>query len=194
MKITTATFLILALALPGAAEAQRRGSYNPFSFTPYVGAYRDAYDLQADDSNLGWMIGFRAGYHESRRLTLHANLGYAETNDVGTRAPLSDAIYDNQWVLLTGGADFALVPGNTSIAVGADAGVAWRNNDGSGSDIDPAPASGWAAYEIVVPSLIVRHGLSTGTSLSLSLQDYIFDVFEGTVEHSPALTLGLTFR
>lgn len=185
--------LLMAAVLPDAAEAQRHRS-NPFAFAPYAGIYRDAYDAGAD-GDLGWMVGFKAEYQESSRLTLHANFGYAESDDVATR-PLdaSFVVYDNHWVITTGGASFALVPGNTSVAVGADVGVAWRQTDartpvGTGSDND-----GWSSHELVVPSLTLRHGFTRRAGMFVTLQDYIWDVLEGDVRHSPALTVGLSFR
>lgn len=193
MKRMACMILMLAV-MPAAAEAQRRSGHNAFGFAPYVGVYQDAYDAAADGSDRGWIVGFKAEYQESSRLTLHANLGYANSDDVATR-PL-DAnflIVDNHWVIMTGGASFALVPGNTSVAVGADAGVAWRQTKartatGTGSD------DGWAAYEVVAPSLTMRHRFTPRAGVFVTLQDYISDVLEGNARHSPALTVGLTFR
>lgn len=195
-----AAFLALAIALlaPADADAQRRSGgyrYNSFSFEPYAGAFMDAYDLEPDDSNLGWIVGFRAGYQDSRRLNLHLNLGYASTGDVATRPLPADPIYDNQWIMLTAGADFALVPGNTSVALGADAGVAWRRTKADEPPVDAGfDDQGWAAYEVVVPGFIVRHQFTHRAGIFASVQDYIFDVFEGTAQHSPAFTVGLTIR
>lgn len=194
MKRIAGMALLLAVMLPDAADAQHRSSrYNEFGFAPYVGVYKDAYDAAADGSDLGWMLGFRAEYHESSRLTLHANFAYAESNDVGDR-PLSAnfVIADNHWVMLTGGASFALVPGPTSVAVGADAGIAWRQRtvDAPGTTHD----DGWRGHEVIVPTLTVRHQFTPRTSINASMQDYILNVLEGGVRHSPALTLGLSFR
>jgi len=199
MKRILCLSLLALLLLPAAGEAQRRttvtwGRQNPFSFTPYVGAFKDAYDLEADDSDLGWMIGFRAGYQEGQRTRLHLNLGYATSNDVATRPFPDSGVRDNQWVMLTAGGDFALVPGTTSIAVGADAGVAWRQVSSEDDIVVGTGDDGWGTYELVAPSLTLRHHFSQRTSLALTLQDYIFNVLEGDVEHSPALALGLSFR
>lgn len=187
--------IAVALITPAAADAQRRPRYNAFSFSPYAGAFMDAYDVEADDSNVGWMVGFRAGYQETPRFNLHLNLGYARVDDVATRPLPTDPVYDNDWVLLTGGADFALVPGNTSVAVGADLGVGWRRTKAQ----DPLPGTtfddqGWAAYETIVPALTVRHHFTPRAGIFVAVQDYIFDVLEGTAQHSPAFTVGLTIR
>lgn len=200
MKMTRLAGLILVAALlaPADAEAQRRGCcrFNPYSFSPYAGAFWDAYDAEADGSNLGWIAGFRAGYQESDRFNLHLNIGYAQTDDVASRPAGVDAVvYDNQWVITTVGADFALVPGNTSIAVGADFGVGWRKTKASlvpeGLTAEP---SDWAAYEVVVPSLTLRHHFTPRASIFGSAHDYIFSVFDGTAQHTLALKVGLTLR
>jgi hypothetical protein len=198
MKTVAILALAFALVAPADAQAQRRSNahrYNAFSFSPYAGLFMDAYDLEADDSNLGWIAGFRAGYQESPRFNLHLNLGYAHVDDVATRPLATDPIYDNTWVLLTGGADFALVPGTTSIAIGTDLGVGWRRTK---ADDPPAGVTvddqSWAAYEIIVPALIVRHQFTPRAGIFASVQDYIFDVLEGTAQHSPAFTAGLTIR
>lgn len=200
MKRIACVVVLLALTVPVSADAQRRHSSgwraNPFSFTPYAGAYKDAYDLEADGSDLGWLIGFKAGYHESERTTFHLNLGYAQANDVGSRGGFNPTVLDNQWVILTAGGDFKLVPGTTSIAVGVDAGVAWRKVSVDEPDVVPTGDSseGWGTYELVAPALVLRHQFSPRSSLSLTVQDYIMDVLEGPVEHSPALSVGLSFR
>ena len=196
MKVIAGVVLIMALMAPQAAEAQRRNSWgatNPYSFSPYVGVYKDAYDRAADGSDVGWMVGFKAGYQEGDRTTFHLNLAYAHANDVASRTVLNNTVVDNRWVITTVGGDFALVPGTTSIAIGLDAGVAWRSNTTSTAGGD-ARSDGWATYETVAPALTLRHHFSQRSSLSLSAQDYILDFFEGPVQHSPALTLGLSFR
>lgn len=193
MKRMAGLALVLALLAPAGLEAQQRGErYNPFSFTPYAGAYRDAYDMRADDSDLGWLIGFRAGYHESDRINLHLNLGYARVGDVGTRAPAAP-IVDAEWVLLTAGADYALVPGATSVAAGAEAGLAWRNTRVRDGGVLPGESDGWGSYPLIAPSLTVRHRLSPNLTVMLSAHNYILDVFE-SAQHSQSLTLGLSIR
>ncbi|MGH7446088.1 MAG: hypothetical protein ACRELT_00915 [Longimicrobiales bacterium] len=195
MKTISCMVLALALLVPADAEAQRRSNayrYNAYSFSPYAGVLMDAYDAEADGSNLGWIAGFRAGYRESPRFNVHLNLGYAQTGDVAPR-PIAGAgtIFDNQWVLLTAGGDFALVPGNTSVALGADLGVGWlrtRPEDGS------TGPTGWSAHEVVAPGLTIRHQFTPRAGIFGSVQDYIFDLLDGAVQHSPAITLGLTVR
>jgi hypothetical protein len=198
MKVIAGLTLALALLLPAEADAQRHSNsyrYNSYSFSPYFGAFFDAYDMEADGSNLGWIAGFRAGYRESERVNFHLNLGYAKTGDVGSR-PLDEALYpilDNEWVLLTAGGDFALVPGNTSVALGLDVGVGWRQVEAGGSsDVEPEP--GWGTYELVAPGLTVRHQLTPRVGLYGTVQDYIFDLLEGPVQHTPVLAAGLTLR
>ena len=186
--------LLALLVLPAAADAQRhRGccSENRFTFSPYAGLFKDAYDAEADGSDLGWMIGFRAGYDLTDRVRLQANLGYAEANDIASEG-IGRQIVDDEWVITTIGAEFALVPGSTSINLGGEAGIIWRRTPVQ--DADVAGDDGWATYEVIAPSLTLRHDFSRRAGLFLSLHDYISDVLENSADHSPALTVGLSFR
>jgi hypothetical protein len=194
MRIIAGVSLALVVLLPDGAEAQRRGRYNEFSFSPYLGAYKDAYDLEPDGSDLGFLVGFKAGWEAGNRTNLHLNLGYAQADDVASRGAITSPVRDNQWVLLTGGGDFALVPGPTAIALAVDLGFGWRRTpiDEANGEID-LESDGWGTYEVVAPGLTLRHRFSPRTAFWLSLQDYIFDVLEDA-EHSPALTVGLSFR
>lgn len=189
--------MVAVLLVPQDAEAQRRGCcrFNPYSFSPYGGVFMDAYDQEADGSNTGWIVGFRAGYEESDRFNLHLNLGYAQTDDVASRpAGIEAVVYDNQWVIATVGGDFVLVPGTTSIALGSDFGVGWRRT--KAAEVPPgltAEPSDWAAYEVVVPALTLRHHFNRRASIYGSASDYIFDIFD-SAQHSLAFTVGLTLR
>jgi len=198
--------MILALAAlvvaPSAAEAQRarrvevEPAYgNRFSLEPYAGAYNDAYDLS--DAQTGFLFGMRLGYRLTSRARLLGNLGYAKTEDVAFSVAPGVAVYDNVWVLTTAGAEYDVIPGRTSASLGVEGGVGWRRTDLA--EGDPAPgedlsSDSFASYEVVAPALTLQHRLSTRAALRLSLQDYMFDVFEGPVDHSIALTLGIAFR
>ena len=186
-----ALLVLFALSLPASLQAQRRFDENSWTFAPYLGAYKDAYDLEADGSDLGWMIGFKAGYEFSRRGRVFGNLAYAEVNDVATRAFLSPII-DNEWIILTLGGEFGIVPGNTSVNLGAEAGVGWRRTTSEDDENDDS--DGWGSYETVIPTLSIRHQFSNRGALFVTAQDMIMDFFEGSAEHSPALILGLSFR
>ncbi|MBR9989271.1 MAG: hypothetical protein KFH98_05905 [Gemmatimonadetes bacterium] len=197
MRKIACSIVALALLVPADAEAQRRGNmyrYNAYSFSPYAGVLMDAFDAEPDGSNLGWIAGFRAGYTESERTNFHLNLGYAQTGDVAPRPLVGDpVIVDNQWVLLTAGGDFALVPGNTSVALGVDLGVGWLRT----RPVQPEAGSGrqtWSAHDVVAPALIVRHQFTPRAGVYVSAQDYIFDLLNGSAQHSPAFTFGLTIR
>jgi hypothetical protein len=198
MRTMACLTVALALVVPADAEAQRRGNayrYNAYSFSPYAGAFMDAYDMEADGSNVGWVAGFRAGYRESPRLNLHLNLGYARTGDVAARPIVGDAtIHDNQWVLLTAGGDFALVPGNTSIALGTDFGVGWLRTRPDSPEPGTTERSSWSAHEVVAPALIIRHQFTPRAGIYGSVQDYIFDLLDGSAQHSPAFTVGISIR
>ncbi|MGH8437255.1 MAG: hypothetical protein ACRERX_22965 [Pseudomonas sp.] len=206
------SFLVLSLTaavvavLPVEANAQRRPrtiindccSANRFSLEPYGGAMKDAYDIGADD-DVGYLVGFRVGIALSSRTRLVGNLGYSYTENVADSGPLSSYyIYDNVWVLTTGGAEFDVVPGPTSAALGLQFGVAWRkvdHDDTVGSPSFPAESTDrFSTYEVVVPSLTARHRLTSRANFMAGIHDHIFNLFDGTAKHSPALTVGLSFR
>jgi hypothetical protein len=207
------SLLVLALAAavlaPSAADAQRRRVYtssnddgccygNRFSLEPYAGAMKDAYDIGAG-GDTGYLLGFRVGYMLGSRARLIGNFGYSNTENVSNPGPLSSYyIYDNVWVMTTGGGEFDVVPGRTSASLGLQAGVGWRRVDLEGSvgaPITPAePTDRFTAYEMLLPSLTMRHRLSSRATAMLALQDHMFNVLEGTTQHSPALTLGFSFR
>jgi hypothetical protein len=178
MKPITGLLLVAALLVPAVAEAQRAGArYNPFSFTPYAGVYSDAYRTSPDESRLGWIAGFRAGYHETDRIALHANVGYAQSPE-------------NQWVVLAVGGDYALVPGPTSIAAGAEGGVAWRNTRDT---VAAGDAQDWGSFPVLSPTLTLRQYVGERATLALAGQLMILDVFSAA-QLSPALTIGLSIR
>ena len=201
---------------PAIAEAQRTKKRSPtrtvrvvssdrdccwgnrFSLEPYAGAMRDAYDASPDDENTGYLIGFRVGYMLSSRTRLLGNVGYSKSDDVANSAGVpAYTIYDNEWVFTTGGAEFDVVPGRTSAALGLQGGVAWRRLDFDGffgaPGTEPAP-EGFTAYEVIIPSLVARHRLSSRATFSVGLHDNIFDFLEGPARHSLALTAGIAFR
>jgi hypothetical protein len=209
MRLVCAAVLsALALGtLVDDANAQRRNrnpsfnndNYgNRFFLEPYGGALKDAYDISADD-DIGYLVGVRAGLALGSRFRLLGNLGYSITNDVSDPNGLSSYYtYDNVWVVTTGGAEFDVVPGRTSAALGLQGGVAWRRLDLDETVGAPAlPPEGtdtYAAYEVIIPSLTARHRVTSRASIAVGLYDHIFNALDGTALHSPAVTLGLTFR
>jgi hypothetical protein len=207
MKISSKallTVLALLIAWPGLAEAQRRKAhasddryYNRWSLEPYAGAFRDAYDLTG--TRTGYLLGVRVGYLLGSRWRLHGNVGYNETQDVAY-SPIPTGIqYNNEWVLTTAGAEFDVVPGRTAGSIGVNAGVGWRRVQLDDESTIPGPglnlaSNGFASYEVIVPSLTFRHRLTTRAALTARFEDYMFDVFDGTTDHSLAVTLGVSFR
>ena len=201
-------FALVALA-PADAEAQRRRPVqihierdrgNPFTFEPYAGFYRDAYDIGNDDDRTTYTLGMQLGHRLGSRGRLLGTIGYAKSDDVADNQGGSYNVFDNTWILTTAGAEYAVVPGNTNISVGAQAGVGWRKNtfEGTVGDV-PLPEQGqsddgYASYDVVVPHVTVRYWVTRRAALTLRLQDYMFDVLEGPVDHSPAATLGVTIR
>jgi hypothetical protein len=198
----TLAFLLVAL-VPGAADAQRRRAPerfeygNRFSLEPYAGAFKDAFDASGSDT--GYLVGLRVGYQLGSRGRLQLNAGFSEVDNVAAPVTSQDFfVYDNNWIFTTLGGEFDVVPGRTSASVGAHAGAAWRKTtvderigDPPGLGLDD---EGYSAFEVVAPGLYLRHRLTSRAAIALSLEDYIFDVFEGPVDHSPAVSLGFSFR
>jgi len=208
------SILVLALAativgvLPSDAGAQRRRPPpfrsdeccfgNRFYLEPYGGALRDAYDISADD-HLGYLVGFRAGYMLSSRVRVLGNLSYNYAENISDPGPLTSYyVYDNIWVVTTGGAEFEVVPGNTSAALGVQAGVAWRKLDLDGTvgipTTAPEETDNYSAYEVFIPSITARQRVTSRASIVVGFYDHIFNLLEGTAKHSLALTIGASFR
>ena len=206
-----AVLLIALLPIDAAAQRNKgktsRTTYsygndccyaNRFVLEPYAGAFKDAYDIGAQDDT-GYQLGVRIGYTTSSRSRLYGNVAYSKTEDVADSRGLADYyVYDNTWVFTTGGGEFDVVPGRTSAAVGLQAGAAWRRVDFDGTVGTPGNIvgadDGFTAYEVAIPSLTLRHRISSRAAISASLQDHIFDFFEGTAKHSVGLALGVALR
>ena len=206
MRSVLVLALTAAVLAPSAAEAQRRRDPisfgrdydNRFSLEPYGGAMKDAYDIGAD-GDTGYLVGFRIGYSLGSRTRLIGNFGFSNTENVSDPGALADYyVYDNVWVMTTGGGEFDVVPGRTSAALGLQFGVGWRKLDLEGTvgtPILPAqPDDEFTAYEMLLPSLNVKHRLSDRATIMAGIQDHMFNFLEGTTQHSPALTLGFSFR
>jgi hypothetical protein len=196
--------LILGAALlwPTVSEAQRRGNDwrrpNPWSFSPYGGVIRDAYDISPDGKDTGWLVGFRLGYDLTGRARLTGNVGYSESDDV-TSGPLTSArvILDNEYIITAGGLEYDILPGNTSVTLGTEAGGLWRkvafDRQLGGGTVNPNPGDdGYAFYFVIVPGLTIRHGFTPRTALEVGVRDFMHPDEE--MEHLPALTLGFRFR
>ena len=203
MKRVLLTALITLLVLPAAASAQRKMSYNrgnSFSFSPFAGAFKDAMDISADDENTGYMLGFRVGYDLSRRGRVVGEISYAQSDDVAFTQPgtLNFNVYDNNWIMTTGGLEYDIIPGPTSITLAAQAGAGWRSVSLDETIGFPTPtdeSSGYVAQFIVLPRISARHQFSPRTALEISVMDHILT--EGTsdrIGHSPALVAGFSFR
>ncbi len=207
---TRSLYVILALGLlvPGPVEAQRRRDWrivverqhNDFTFEPHVGFFRDAYDIGADDDRTTWLAGMRLGYRLASRARLLGTLAFARSDDIASRSDAASYnVYDNTWILTTIGAEYDVVPGRTSVALGLQGGAGWRKTtfeEAVGTDPDPVIVSddGYSAIDVVVPSVTFRHWFARRAALTIGLQDYIFDVLEGPVDHSPAGSVGVTLR
>jgi len=210
LNVLLGVLVLASVVLPdgAAAQSKQRGRvivsdhdccyYNRFTLDPYAGGLKDAYDIGADD-DFGYLVGFRVGYQLGSRTRLLGNVAYSNTENVADPQGLqSYYIYDNVWVMTTGGGEFDVVPGRTSAALGLQAGAGWRKLDLESTVgtpvVNPLDDRNFTAYEVLLPSLTARHRLSTRAAVMVSLQDYIFNFLEGPAQHSPALTLGLSFR
>jgi hypothetical protein len=194
--------LVAAVLWPVESEAQRRrdgwSGPNPWSFSPYGGVFKDAYDASPDDDNTGWLVGFRLGYDLGDRARLTGNVAYAESDDV-TSGPITTTreIFDNEYILTAGGLEYDILPGNTSVALGAEAGGLWRkvsfDRRLGGGTVSPEPGDdGYTFYFVVVPGLTIRHGFTPRTALEVGVRDLMHP--DEDVQHFPALTLGFRFR
>jgi hypothetical protein len=202
-KTLFAIVAIVAIAtlLPVSAQAQRRINIscckkNPFSFAPYAGAWKDALDISQDDDNTGYLIGFRTGYDLGRRSRLVADIAYGETHDIAnTSGLLNYNVYNNEWIMTTGGVEYDIIPGPTSVTFAAQAGAGWRKvalDETVGVPQPQDQSTGFEAQLLLAPRVTVRHSFSARTALDVSVLDQIFP--DDTVRHSPALTVGFIFR
>jgi hypothetical protein len=216
-RLITLSVLLLFLPTALAAQTRKRTSRQPthvvvrtakhdqccygnrWSFEPYAGALRDAYDISPDDENTAPLFGLRIGYLLGSRTRLLGNVGYSKSDNVSNpQGTTSFFVYDNTWVFTTGGAEFDVVPGRTSASIGLQAGAAWRRVDLDGRvglpSGFPEDDSGFSSQEIVIPGAVARHRFTSRATLTAGLHDYIFDFVEGPAQHSLALTVGVAFR
>lgn len=214
---TLVTLVVVPLFLPASLSAQSKKRTdrsstkvvirhsgksccygNRWLFEPYAGAFKDAYDVSPDDENTSALLGLRVGYLKSARARLLANVGYSRSDNVVDPQATSHFIYDNTWIFTTAGGEFDVVPGSTSASIGIQAGAAWRRLDLDGQvglpDGQPAAAEGFSAQTVVIPAALLRHRLFSRATLTAGVHDYIFEAFEGSAQHSIALTAGLALR
>lgn len=210
--------LIVTLLLPASAQAQtkkrttkgtthvyvtsNRGDCcwgNRWSLEPYAGMFEDPYDISPDGDESGTVLGLRVGYRTGGRTRVSGNFGYSDVDNVASATGNPGYyVYDNTWLFTTLGGEFDVVPGRTSAAIGVQGGAAWRRVDLDGTVGVPigTPQNdrGFSAQEVVIPSLVVRHGLTSRITITAGLHDYIFDFLEGTAKHGVGLTAGVAFR
>ena len=191
----------LSLLLAAAPAIAQDAAASRLSLEPYVGAIHDSYDISPDGEKAALHLGLRVGYEVGARTRLLADVGYARSSDVSDPAGLGDYfVYDNTWALTTVGAEYDVVSGRNSIALGLRLGAAWRRNDLSGQVGQPAPeqdrysGGGFTAIPAAVPSLTLRREILPRAALTLTVQDHLLDVLDGPLDHSPAFALGVTLR
>lgn len=203
MRTRNAILVWVALALgltTEGAEGQKR-SAGVLSFEPYVGWFADAYDVGADGKT-GPIGGVRIGYDVGRRGRLVGTLGLGSSSDVASVPSGAQDywVYGNRWLMTTAGAEYDVIAdGPTAVALGLQAGAGWRKvlaEDQVGTPANPGEfaTGGYSFYDVVVPSLSVRQRLSRRTSITFALTDYVFDVLEAELDHSPGLSVGVSLR
>jgi hypothetical protein len=200
MKKYIMMIVALCVVLPSAASGQqiRIGRYkaNPFSFSPYVGAWKDAMDISQDDDNTGYLIGFRTGYDLGRRTRVVADVAYGQTKDVANTTGVTEYyVYNNNWIMTTGGVEYDIIPGPTSVTFAAQGGAGWRQvtlDETVGAPLHSPEDGGYEASVMLVPRVTVRHAFTSRTGLDVSVIDQIFP--DDRVRHSPGITVGFSFR
>ena len=196
--------LLIAAVLGSAVLAGEVGAQQhapgSFSVEPYVGVFHDTYDIGADGST-GTLAGLRLAYALNDRTRLLANVGGGKSSDVASRPTQVEDywVYGNRWLMTTAGAEYDVHQGRTAVALGLQAGAGWRKvmtEDQVGAPLDAGryAGDGYAFYDVVVPSLSLRHALTPHATVVLGVSDYVFDVLEWDPAHAPALSLGVSLN
>lgn len=175
-------------------------SARSFEVTPWIALLDDAYDIGADGS-LGVLFGVRGGWVASERIRIIANLGYGEVEDVA-RVPveLTDYhVFANRWILTTAGVEFDIYDDGTELLASLQLGGGWRRvvaTDTVGEPPDDAfrGDDGYAFLDALVPAIVARQEVRPGLALEAGIADYMFDILEASVDHSPVVWLGLVIR
>lgn len=172
---TGAALSLLLVSAPAVAQERQE---NRFRLEPYAGAFSDSYDISPDGNNTGMQVGLRVGYELGGRSRLLASAGYASSRHVGNPNGLAEYfVYDNTWALTTIGAEYDLIGGRTSAALGLQVGAGWRRLDRTGQVGSPEGYTDWyggdgfSPVDVVVPGLTIRHRVSARTALMLNVQD-----------------------
>ena len=192
---------MLSLVFASAPLAAQERTDNRFRLEPYVGAFNDSYDISPDGERTGPIAGLRLGYGLGSRSRLVADAAYTTSSNVSDPSGLASYfLYDNRWVITTVGGEYDVVPGRTSLALGLRAGAGWRRVDLGGEIGTPSATAevygegGFSAVDVVVPSLALRREITARSALQLTLSDHVFDVLDGSADHSPSLTVGVSLR
>lgn len=194
---TIVAAMLVFTAAPVAAIAQRIDS-NPVTLQPYVGTFVDTDQANARGNIPGVLTGLQLGYALTDRARVTGNLGYSKVGNIGNPNGLSDYyVYDLSYILTTAGAEYDIISGPTSAALGLQVGVAWDRVETAGKVGDPAASAefrddGFSPDFTIAPGFTVRHWFTPRAALSLGVQNYM--VLEGPIQHSPAFSLGVTFR
>ena len=197
--------VVLALAatlFPAGVTAQEVSTAVPtnrFSVGAYAGAYLDRTYVGAIDDRVAPLGGLRVGYALGSRMRLLADVGFTDLDGVARVGDADSYVVwgAKQW-LTTGGVEIDLLPGRTGVSAGLELGAIFSEETierevGTSVREDFYPSGDSRGSALAVPSIALRHALTTHVDLKLSLRDYV------VVDSTPwtqnlALTLGVSLQ
>lgn len=189
--------ILLALAVAVQTASAQTPEAGAVGYSLYAGAIRSAYDVGADGSRTGPLVGLSISRPASGRSSLFANVAYARTSDVGSHAGSNYFRYDDSYRLATVGGEYAVIRGPWSVWVSVEAGARWRRTSADDPVGSPTTESergrgGSSVGELIVPGLTLRREIMPRGALTIAVRDYIMSL--EAPKHSPGVLLGFTIR
>jgi hypothetical protein len=192
--------LLAAALLPAQADAQYRlpqPSPQRFVMEPYAGAFFDNVARQSISfDHAGPLAGLRLGMAVAPSLRLLGDVAYSWVGDVEQHGAAGNHhVLGSRNFLTTAGVEWEAVPGDVGGVLGLQVGSLWRALEVErtvGVPVGAAPAEGYSAHAVLVPSVAMRIGMSARSDVKLTLQQYIR--LDEPTSQSPALTVGFSFR
>ena len=190
-----------ATALAAAPAAAQEPNVQMWSVQPFGGMFVDAYDVGADGSRTGGLLGLQVARRIGPGVRGVATVAYARVHDVAGRSPGVGAyhVLANEWVFAAVGPAFDATWRRATVTLSVQAGAAWRRTPVVGlvgrTEVDPWVALGADSYSVtsvVIPGLAVRVPLSHRVSLAGAASVYGTSLDEGG-GRSRAFTLGLSY-
>ena len=210
-RMIAVTAVLLAVgSTPTLAQLQPPEA-SRWSVQPSVGVLLDAYDMRADGSRAGALVGLQVARRISATaMHLTASLAYARVNDVGLHPPSGESyrVYRNEWVFAAAGPAVELPVRRAIVSLSLQGGAAWRRTPDVGlvgeplivdPDINSPPlpwlqrgSNDFSVTGVLVPGATVRIPLGRGVAAAAGASAYWSSFDEGG-EVSPAFTLGLSW-